>query len=83
MVTLCVWAAAEASANEAADYVCFLTYLDFLSEGDGGDEVRACALVERFVEAREMAHSLLVLEDIDQLCAGSGSGGYCSIMIVL
>jgi hypothetical protein len=28
-----------------------------------------------------MAHSLLVLEDIDQLCAGSGSGGYSSIMI--
>jgi hypothetical protein len=73
-----VWAAAEASANAR-----FLTYLDLLSKGDGGDEVRACALVERFVEAREMAHSLLVLEDIDQLCAGSGSGGYCSIMIVL
>jgi hypothetical protein len=76
-----VWAAAEASANGAADYVHFLTYLDLLSEGDGGDEVRACALIERFVEAREMAHSLLVLEDIDQLCAGSGSGGYSSIMI--
>ena len=60
VVTLCVWAAAEASANAR-----FLMYLDLLSEGDGGDEVRACALVERFVEAREMAHSLLVLEDID------------------
>jgi hypothetical protein len=79
---ICVWAAAEASANGAADYVHFLTYLDLLSEGDGGDEVRAsCALIERFVEAREMAHSLLVLEDIDQLCVGSGSGGYSSIMI--
>jgi hypothetical protein len=78
-----VWAAAEASANEAADYVRFLTYLALLSEGDGGNQVRACALVERFVEAREMAHSLLVLENIDQLCAGSGSEGYSSIMIAI
>jgi hypothetical protein len=52
-----------------------------LSKGDGGEEVRTCALVERFVEACEMAHSLLVLQDINQLCTGSGSGGYSSIMI--
>jgi hypothetical protein len=49
----------------------FLTSLDLLSEGVGGDEVRACALlVERFAKAREMSHSLLVLNDVDQLCAG-------------
>jgi hypothetical protein len=76
-----VWAAAEASVSKATDYVRFLTYLDLLSKSDGGDEVRACALVEHFVEAREMAHSLLVLKDIDQLCVGSGSRGYSSIMI--
>jgi hypothetical protein len=28
-----------------------------------------------------MTHSLLVLDDVDQLCAGTGLGGYSSIMI--
>jgi vesicle-fusing ATPase len=78
---LCAWAAAGASASGAADYVRFVTALDLLSEGGGGDEVRASALVERFAEAREMSHSLLVLDDVNQLCAGSGPGGYSSIMI--
>jgi hypothetical protein len=59
----------------------FVTALDLLSEGGGGDEARASALAERFAEAREMSHSLLVLDDVDQLCAGSGPGGYSSIML--
>jgi len=60
----------------------FITALDILTaEGGGGDEARATALVERFGEARDMAHSLLVLDDIDQICAGSGTGGYSSLMI--
>jgi hypothetical protein len=32
-------------------------------------------------EAKEMACSYLVLDDIDQLCTGSGPGGYSSVMI--
>ena len=32
-------------------------------------------------EAREMQNSLLVLDDIDQLCSGSGPDGYSTVMI--
>lgn len=79
---LAAWAAAQASSNGASDYVRFVTALDVLSsESGGGDEARAAALVDRFAEAREMSHSLLVLDDVDQLCAGTGPGGYSSIMI--
>ena len=39
------------------------------------------ALVERFREAQEMSHSLLVLDDLDQLCAGPGPEGYSSVML--
>lgn len=77
------WAASEASSNDIADYVRFVTTIDLLSCGDGSgrDGSRAAALIEQFSEAREMAHSLLVLDDIDQLCAGAGNGGYSSVMI--
>jgi hypothetical protein len=52
------------------------------SGGGGGDEsARAAALVERFAEAGEMSNSLLVLDDVDQICAGSGPGGYSSVML--
>lgn len=79
---LAAWAAAEASVHGRADYVRFITALDILTaEGNGGDEARAIALVEKFADAREMSHSLLVLDDIDQICAGSGPGGYSSVMI--
>jgi vesicle-fusing ATPase len=79
---LAAWAAAQASLKGSADYVRFITALDLLSaEGGGGDEARAAALMERFSEAREMSQSLLVLDDVDQLCAGSGPGGYSSVMI--
>lgn len=79
---LAAWAAVEASTNGASDYVRFVTALDVLSaESGGGDEARAAALVDRFAQAREMSHSLLVLDDVDQLCAGAGVGGYSSIMI--
>ena len=82
VTALGAWAAAEASSNDSADYVRFVTALDLLSgEGSGGDGARAAALIDRFSEAREMPNSLLVLDDIDQLCAGSGPGGYSSIMI--
>ncbi|KAL9184351.1 hypothetical protein ACHAXT_002437 [Thalassiosira profunda] len=51
------------------------------AEGGGGDEARAAALIERFSEAREMHHSLLVLDDIEQICAGTGPGGYSPTML--
>jgi len=50
--------------------------LDLLTSED-----RATALAEHFAEAREMPHSLLVLDDVDQLCAGSGQHGYSSVML--
>ena len=79
---LAAYAASGASTSGAADYVRFITALDLLSgEGGGGEEARAAALVERFGEAREMSHSLLVLDDVDQLCAGSGPSGYSNIML--
>ncbi len=82
VTAVAAWAAAQASANGSSDYVRFVTALDVLSsESGGGDEARAAALVDRFAEAREMSHSLLVLDDVDQLCAGTGVGGYSSIMI--
>ena len=75
-------AAAEASVNGHADFVRFITALDILTaEGGGGDEARATALVEKFSEAREMSRSLLVLDDIDQICSGSGAQGYSTTMI--
>mmetsp|Transcript_29296 Transcript_29296/g.69742 ORF Transcript_29296/g.69742 Transcript_29296/m.69742 type:complete len:905 (+) Transcript_29296:90-2804(+) len=75
-------AAAEASVNGHADYVRFITALDILTaEGGGGDEARATALVEKFSEAREMSRSLLVLDDVDQICSGSGADGYSTTMI--
>jgi len=78
---LTAWAATQASSG-TADYVRFITALDLLTgSGDGGEEARAAALVERFAEAKEMQHSLLVLDDIDQLCAGSGPAGYSSVML--
>jgi len=82
VTALAAWAATEASVNDTADYVRFVTALDLLTgEGSGGEGSRAGALIDRFSEAREMANSLLVLDDIDQLCAGSGPAGYSSVMI--
>ena len=38
------------------------------------------ALGERFFEARETSHSLLVLDGVDQIVVGNGKGGYSSVM---
>ena len=76
---LAAWAAAKASTT--ADFVRLVTALDLLADGGAGDENRAAALAEKFAEAREMPTSLLVLDDIDQICAGSGGEGYSSVMI--
>lgn len=75
------WAAAQASSNGAADYVRFVTALDLLGEGSGGDAARASALIDKFVEAKELQRSLLVLDDVDHLCAGNGPHGYSTVMI--
>jgi len=78
---LAAWAASEASAK-GIDYVRLITALDLITaESVGGEEARAAALVDRFGEAREMSHSLLVLDDVDQLCAGSGPAGYSNVML--
>ena len=81
VTALAAWAASEVSVKGTADYVRFVTSLDLLSDGGSGEETRAAALVEKFAEAREMPHSLLVLDDVDQLCAGSGPSGYSSVML--
>ena len=82
VTALAAWVAAEASAADTADYVRFVTALDLLAgEGSGGEGTRAAALIDKFSEAREMPNSLLLLDDIDQLCAGSGPDGYSSVMI--
>ena len=74
-------AAVGASVSGISDYTRLITALDILTaEGGGGDEARASALVERFSEAREMQHSLIVLDDIDQICGGSG-GSYSTVMV--
>ena len=79
---LSAWAASKTSDNGVTDYVRFITALDLISASEGGNEgARAAALAENFQEAREMAHALIVFDDIDQLCAGTGRGGYSSIMI--
>ena len=81
-IALASFAAAESSINGHSDFVRFISALDILTaEGGGGDEARAAALVERFSEAREMPHSLLVLDDVDQIAAGTGLGGYSSVML--
>jgi len=82
VTALAAWAAAQASSDNSADFVRFVTALDLLADGGGrGTEARASALVEKFSEAREMSNSILVLDDIDQLCAGTGPGGYDTTMI--
>jgi len=79
---LAAWAACQASKSGSTDYVRLITALDLLTGNSGsGDEQRAAALMDRFAEAREMSHSLLVLDDVDQLCSGNGPGGYSSTMI--
>ncbi len=76
------WAASQSSTNDYADYVRFITAIDLLSDANSdGDATRAAILMDRFQEAYEMPHSLLVLDDIDQLCAGSGPNGYSTIML--
>lgn len=77
---LACWAAAQASSAGDANYVRLVTSLDLLSSS-GEESARAAALVDRFIEASEMPNSLLVLDDVDQICAGSGPNGYSSIMI--
>jgi len=80
---LACWAASQASTNEEADFVRLVTSLDLLtSAGDSSDEsARATAMVERFAEASSMPKALLVFDDIDQICAGQGRGGYSSLML--
>jgi len=80
VTALAAWTAAKASAAGTSDYVRLVTSLDLLGGGD--DQARAAALVDKFAEARELSHSLVVLDDVDQLCAGSGgTNGYSSIML--
>jgi SpoVK/Ycf46/Vps4 family AAA+-type ATPase len=78
---LACWAAADASERGEAEYVRLLTSLDLLADGGSDEESRAAVLMTKFTEAGEMPSSLLVLDDVDQLCAGSGPGGYSSIML--
>jgi vesicle-fusing ATPase len=80
---LACWAASQASTNGEVDFVRLITSLDLLtSAGDSSDEsARATAMVERFIEASSMSKSLLVFDDIDQICAGQGPGGYSSLML--
>ena len=82
VTALACYAAAQSSIDGHSDFVRFISALDVLTaEGGGGDEARSAALVEKFSEAREMSSSLLVLDDIDQIVAGTGPGGYSSIML--
>jgi vesicle-fusing ATPase len=78
---LACWAASQASEHGEADYVRLITSLDLLTSGGGDESARATALVERFAEAASMSNSLLVFDDIDQVCAGSGPDGYSSLML--
>lgn len=80
---LACWAASQASNKGYANYVRLVTSLDILtSSGDSGDEsARATAMVEHFSEASSMSKALLVFDDIDQICAGAGPGGYSSLML--
>jgi ATP-dependent 26S proteasome regulatory subunit len=80
---LAAHAAYQASVSGRVDYVRFITALDVIigSEAGSGEEARAAALVDKFAEARELPHALLVLDDVDQLCAGTGPGRYSSVML--
>ena len=72
---LASWAAAIASSGGHADYVRMTTAVDLLRDG-GSEAARATALADRFAEARGMGRALLVLDDVDELCAAdSGKGG--------
>jgi ATP-dependent 26S proteasome regulatory subunit len=82
VTALAAWAASDASSKGSYDYVRLITALDLLVGGGGSDEAnRAAALTEKFSEARELSHSLLVIDDVDFLCAGSRSDGYSSVML--
>mmetsp|Transcript_109 Transcript_109/g.120 ORF Transcript_109/g.120 Transcript_109/m.120 type:complete len:631 (-) Transcript_109:66-1958(-) len=79
VTALGAWAAAQASIG-GTDYVRFISALDLLG-GSNNDQARALTLVDIFSEARDMSTSLLVLDDVDQLCAGSGADGYSNVML--
>jgi len=83
VTALACWAASQASTNGEVDYVRLVTSLDLLTSagGSGDDSARATAMVERFTEASSMSTALLVFDDIDQICAGEGQGGYSSLML--
>jgi SpoVK/Ycf46/Vps4 family AAA+-type ATPase len=80
---LSCWAASRASTKGEANYVRLITSLDLLAYGGGSSDesARATALVERFTEASTMSNALLVFDDIDQICGGSGHEGYSSLMV--
>lgn len=78
---LACWAASQASEHGEIDYVRLITSLDLLTSGGGDEAARARSLVERFTEAASMSNSLLVFDDIDQVCAGSGADGYSNLML--
>jgi vesicle-fusing ATPase len=80
VTSLAAWAATGASENGSTDYVRFISALDLIVDG-GNEAARSVALAAKFDEAREMEHALLILDDVDQLCAGSSPAGYSSVMI--
>ena len=71
---LASWAAAIASSGGHADYVRMTTAVDLLRDG-GSEAARATALADRFAEARGMGRALLVLDDVDELCAADSGNG--------
>ena len=67
---LAAWAGCLGTPEGDLDYVRFVSVGDLLADGGGASEdARARALAERFVEARSMRRSMLILDDLDLLLA--------------
>ena len=77
--SLAAWAGCLGAPLGDLDYVRFVSVADLLSDGGGASEdARSRALAERFVEAKAMRRSMLILDDIDLLlAAGSGAPAAC------
>ena len=81
--SLAAWAGCLGAPLGNLDYVRFVTISELLSDGGGASEDARCrALAERFVEARAMRRSMLVLDEVDRMLASPTTPGALSAVLV-
>ena len=80
---LAAWAGCLGGPVGDLDYVRFVSVAELLSDGGGASEdARSRALAERFIEARSMRRSMLILDDLDLLLSSPGAPGSLSAVLL-